>query len=437
MVLRCIFCVLVSCALAAALVLCLDSGQAFAQQDNGLQVVGGAPAAAAPAAAGANEAIPLPAEAQNVEQIFEFLDGLGEMEPAGKSEEEVIAHQKKIFRTVLLAIDKAMALEMTDAQAMEGHFYRLQALQYLKQLGEPGAGEKFNQAITAALGDKRPQVNDIGMKFHVEQGLGTWSKLNEQQRAGLVDTVATFASRGGPNENSLQMVMTVVDYLGDMPGGAPFAKRLLDATIPVYKQSKDETVLGIVPMLEGIARRMGLPGNPIEVNGTLLDGKPFDWASYRGKVVLVDFWATWCGPCRAEVPNVLKLYQAYHDKGFEVVGISLDEKPEQAQAYITQTKIPWVTIFNQDETQRGWEHPLAVYYGITGIPRAILVDQAGNVVSMMARGPNLERELRKLLGEPLAVAEEPIVDAAVEPASHEEPAPSHEDAAKAEPVAAE
>jgi hypothetical protein len=76
-------------------------------------------------------------------------------------------------------------------------------------------------------------------------------------------------------------------------------------------------------------------------------------------------------------------------------------------------------LFNQDPAQRGWEHPLATYYGITGIPRAILVDQAGNVVSMMARGKNLEAELRKLLGEPLAVADEPKVDDAVEPASAE------------------
>jgi thiol-disulfide isomerase/thioredoxin len=388
-------------------------------QDNTFQVLGqgaNAPQAAAPG----EESFPLPPEAQTAEQIFTFLDGLGEMEPTGKSEEEVIAHQKKIFRTVKQAMDKVLTLEVTDDQAKEGHFYRLQALQYLKRLGEAGTAEQFNQAISAALADHRPDVKDIGMKFHVETGLGMWSKLNDEQRAGLIDTVTSFVNAGKPDENKLQMIMAVVDYVGDMTGGAPYAKQLLDATIPLYKASGDENLMSFVPMLEGIARRMGLPGNPIEVHGTLLDGTPFDWASYRGKVVLVDFWATWCGPCRQEVPNVLKLYKAYHDKGFEVVGISLDKTPKEAQDYINQTGIPWVTLFNQDESQRGWEHPLAVYYGITGIPRAILVDQAGNVVSMMARGPYLERELRKLLGEPLAVTDEPKVDDAVEPASAEE-----------------
>jgi thiol-disulfide isomerase/thioredoxin len=405
----------------AALLVSLSGSISFAQ------VIGGAGAPAAPAA---GETIPLPPEAQTAEQIFDFLDGLGDIEPAGKSEEEVIAHQKKIFRTVNQAIDKALALEITDAQAMEGHFYKLQALQYLKRLGEPGANEQFSAAINAAISDRRPQVNDIGMKFHVETGLSMWPKLNDQQKAGLIQTVVGFVSKGTPDENKLQMVMAVVDYLGDMPGGSAYAKQLLDATIPLYKNSGNEDLAAIVPMLEGIARRMALPGNPIEVNGTLLDGTPFDWAAYRGKVVLVDFWATWCGPCRAEVPNVLKLYQAYHGKGFDVVGISLDEKPEDAQKYIEQTGIPWITLFNQDPAQRGWEHPLATYYGITGIPRAILVDQAGNVVSMMARGKNLEIELRKLLGEPLAVDDEPKVDEAVEPASAEEEAEGEAEAAE-------
>lgn len=379
---------------SAVVMLALISPFAFAQSST-VAVVGDESA----------DSVPLPTDAQTAEDLFEFMDGLGEMEPEGKSDEEVVEHQKKIFRTVLNAANKILTMEITNPQAVEASFYKLQALQYLRELGAPGAAELFEQAIQAALADPRSEVSEIGMKFNIERGLGMWSKLNEAERNGVIDTLVAFVSRGTPDESKLQMVMSVVDYLGDS-GGAAQAKRLLDATIPLYQNSDNPDLQQIVPMLEGIARRMGLPGNPIRVEGTLLDGTRFDWSSYRGKVVLVDFWATWCGPCRAEVPNVLKLYEAYHDKGFDVVGISLDAKREQAESYIQQTGIPWVTLFSEDETERGWEHPLAVYYGITGIPRAILVDQQGNVVSMLARGPNLERELRKLLGEPQASAEE-------------------------------
>jgi len=116
--------------------------------------------------------------------------------------------------------------------------------------------------------------------------------------------------------------------------------------------------------------------------------------------VLVDFWATWCGPCRAEVPNVLENYLKYHKLGFDVVGISLDEKRSDAEDYVTQTNIPWPSLFHESSGETGWQNPMAVKYGITGIPTAILVDQEGNVVSMQARGPRLGAALEKLLGNP-------------------------------------
>jgi thiol-disulfide isomerase/thioredoxin len=148
--------------------------------------------------------------------------------------------------------------------------------------------------------------------------------------------------------------------------------------------------------MEGSIRRLELPGKTMEITGTQVDGSPFDWSKYRGKVVLVDFWATWCGPCLGELPNVKKNYELYHDKGFDVVGISLDDNRQKLEDFLVKEQSPWANIFEGG----GWETPMAVYYGINSIPRAILVDKEGKVVSMNARGGELDKLLAELLGPP-------------------------------------
>jgi thiol-disulfide isomerase/thioredoxin len=141
----------------------------------------------------------------------------------------------------------------------------------------------------------------------------------------------------------------------------------------------------------GAERRLALRGQPIELAGALLDGTPFDQASLAGKVVLVDFWATWCGPCVAEIPRVRELYDRYHDRGFDVVGISLDEDADDVAAFVGKHEIPWPII--HDRRGDDGRPPLAERYGITAIPTMILVGRDGLVVSIEARGRRLEELL--------------------------------------------
>jgi len=124
------------------------------------------------------------------------------------------------------------------------------------------------------------------------------------------------------------------------------------------------------------------------------DGSQVDLARLRGKVVLIDFWATWCGPCMKEVPNVVAAYQKYHDKGFEVVGISLDKSKDAMLKVAAQKGMTWPQYFDG----KGWNNEISSGFHIQQIPTMWLVNKNGLVATTEARG-NLDAVIEKLLAE--------------------------------------
>jgi thiol-disulfide isomerase/thioredoxin len=139
-------------------------------------------------------------------------------------------------------------------------------------------------------------------------------------------------------------------------------------------------------------------GQTFELAGPTLDGKRIDVADYRGKVVLVDFWATWCPPCVAEIPNVTAAYEKHHRDGFEVIAVSLDTSKEKLERFVQERKLPWPQIFFEEEDKRGGENPLARQYNVEGIPATFLLDQDGKVAATNLRGDEVEQEVARLLG---------------------------------------
>ncbi len=124
------------------------------------------------------------------------------------------------------------------------------------------------------------------------------------------------------------------------------------------------------------------------------DGKPLRVGDYRGKLLLIDFWATWCPPCREEVPSLVKAYEEYHKEGFEVIGISFDYSKEEFQRFIKEKKMTWRQYFDG----LGWDNKVGKEYGIGSIPAMYLLDKEGKVITDNARGKRLHDILAKRLG---------------------------------------
>lgn len=136
------------------------------------------------------------------------------------------------------------------------------------------------------------------------------------------------------------------------------------------------------------------PARPFPADTVDLDGRPIALEQYRGKVLLIEFWATWCGPCKDELPALLSAYERYRALGFEIVGVTIDAASEAAKVreFVREKQIPWRVSHST-----AIKHPAAATWEVRGIPQTVLIDREGRVVRVGLRGMALVREIGRLL----------------------------------------
>jgi thiol-disulfide isomerase/thioredoxin len=138
-------------------------------------------------------------------------------------------------------------------------------------------------------------------------------------------------------------------------------------------------------------------GEQAQVAGPTLDGKTFDVANEKGKVVLVDFWATWCTPCIKELPRIKQLKEKYEEQGLRVVGVSSDRSRDELEEFVTRNRLDWPQIFFAPVDDRPARNPISLRYNVEYIPHTLLIDREGRIVAEGLRGDELERAVEKTL----------------------------------------
>lgn len=304
------------------------------------------------------------------------------------SEEEYAAFRKQMGEAAARAADKALAFTTNypdSSKLAEARELRVAMLQAAVQLGVSERAAELQELGGIAASPRERGTDPFNARMQAAM-----VKVRALEEKGMEAMLLEFEKqireimKDYPDRPEVYAVLLqVADGLGGEKGRA-IAAEVKDSQAP--QELKD--------MAAGLLKKAEMLGQPLELQFTATDGRAVNLADFRGKVVLVDFWATWCGPCIAELPKVKEAYERLNSKGFEIFGISFDEDKESLETFVKKNSMPWPQFFDDS----GGPNRFGTQFGIQGIPTMWLVDKQGVLRDLNARQGLINR-VEKLLAE--------------------------------------
>lgn len=304
----------------------------------------------------------------------------------------------KQFVADIAALDDAIA-RAADPRCDGATLCRVVKAEYLLELNQPDPAFTIIDEVLRLHPFTQKSSPESTRWNHIAWGLKGSYYLKTERRAALVDLVKA-AREARVHPQTLQQLQALDIYGRCKDHAEKGEKGAIEKLIAEAKSLKlnDDVIDALRGELKKSAYGLGRVFPEFKIRGVAVkdsEGKALSLASYRGKVVLIDFWATWCGPCVAEMPKVIAAYKKYQDKGFAIVGVSLDNDKKAMEKFTADKGMTWRQYFDG----RVWNNYLVEQYGIDSIPATFLLDREGKIIGRDLRGDALEAAIKKALGE--------------------------------------